>query len=449
MGILILDFPLNQSIRTEHAGRTKIPIAVGENCIYFLKYMGAGTNGGNPRVIKVDLKNQTTSVSNNFATEFGYSSGVNIFPFAVGRNRNGDLYMDCLLFDFAEAEGSRNLYLRRFTVDPADLTLGAGTQRTLTGAADLGSIWDFYRFVRFGETLIVTPLIKELGSDEDYVLKVDLHGMRYHTIEVDTTTNTWNYKRRWLCSIMVDRTTNTLYWLSKAYYWSPGSSAIVEILDFKNLTYVAHTTGYDSGCGDATALRLYRDSTDKVRYYHVGNSGAAATYTSHFGTFYVDNGSIYVEVERTIDGTYKDYSGGNTTPIPLGITSDNKIAWLLIGGNWCDNDSGTAFSEGFQLVTTDDTFGSPTKIVSATYDIADSDYRTGDERRCVFLWEDDWCYYAPNTIVSSSPNDNWKWGKLDLSGTGITITQDDPYGTIIVPKSGLVPTTLTLTVTKV
>jgi len=279
-------------------------------------------------------------------------------------------------------------------------------------------------------------------------MKVDLHGMRYQTVEIDTTTNDWNDVQRWLCSMMVDRTTNTLDWLSKVYYWMTGSYAIVEILDFKELTHVTYTQDYDSGCGDVCALHYYRDSTDKVRYYHVGNSGAT-TYTSHFGIFYVDNGSIVVEAERTIDSTYKDYGGGNTTPIPLGITSDNKIAWLLIGGNWANNVSGTAVNEGFQLVTTDDTFGTPTKVTSATYDIADSDYRTGDERRCIFLWENDWCYYAANSIVGSSPNDNWKWGKLDLAGTGITITQDDPYGTIIVPKSGLLPTTLTLTVTKV
>ena len=99
--------------------------------------------------------------------------------------------------------------------------------------------------------------------------------------------------------------------------------------------------------------------------------------------------------------------------------------------------------------TTDDTFGTPTKVTSATYSLSDTDYVTGDERRCIFLWEDDWCYYAANSIVGGSPNDTWKWGKLDLSGTGITITQDDPYGPVIVPKSGLLPTTLTLTVTKV
>jgi len=358
--------------------------------------------------------------------------------------------MDCLLIDWSETAGSRNLYLRRFTVDPADLSLDAGTQRTLSGSADLAFFVGNFRFARFGETLITTVSKNSTTVDADFAIKIDLHGMRYHTVEIDTTGNDWNDKQRWLCSIFLDRTTNTPYWFSAVYHWITGSYGVMEILDFKDLTYVTHTTGYDVGCGNGCAVHLYRDSNDKVRYYHVGNTGAAETYTSHFGIFYVNNGSIVVEAERTIDSTYKDYSGGNTTPISLGITSDNKIAWLLIGGCHSDNTSPTSnYSEGFQLITTDDTFGSPSKICSASYTITTSDYKTGDERRCVFLWEDDWCYYAPNTILSGSPNDTWKWGKLDLSGTGITITQDDPYGTIIVPKSGLIPTTLTLTVTKV
>jgi len=439
MGITVLDIPVAQSIRTENVSRNRFPIAVGDDCIYILKYLY------NPRVIKIDLSSQTTTVSNNFATEFGYTNGVLIYPFDIGRNRNGDLYLDCLVIDAGETDGARNLYLRRFTVDPTDLTLGAGTQRTLTGSADLGSLLDWWRFARFGETIICT--CRRASGDDDHALKVDLHGQRYHRIEIDTTGSDWNAKHRWLCSIMVDRTTNTLYWLTKVYYWLTGSYAVMEIIDFANLTTVATYTGYDSGCGDGTALRFYRDSTGKVRYYHVGNTGAV-TYTSHFGIFYVDNGSIVEEAERTINDTYKDYTGGNTSPIPVGITSTGLIAWLLIGGCWTDNGSPPSdYSEGFQLITTDDTFGSPTKVTSATYNITTADTISGDERRCLFLRENDWCYYAPNTIIASSPNDTWKWGKLDITDTGVTLTQDDPYGVIIVPKTGLIPTTLTLQIT--
>jgi len=445
MGVSVLDFSIDQSIRTENTGRYKLPIAVGENCIYFLKYYD------NPRVIKVDLSNQTTSVSNNLASEFGYSGGLRVYPFATGRNRNSDLYIDCLLIDLSETDGSRNLYLRRFTVDPADLTLSASTQRTLSGSADFTSLKDVWRFDRDGEVLIAMANKYAATNKKDWAIKVDLHGMRYETVEIDTTSNSWNDNPRFLLTKTMDRTTNTMYYLTYVYgTWTVGDAARLELIDVKTLETVTTLYEYDPGCGGACAFHLYRDSNDKVRYYHVGNSGAAESYTSHFGIFYANNDSIVVEAERTIDSSYKDYSGGNTTPIPLGITSDNKVAWLLIGGNWSGNTQPSSnYSEGFQLTTTDDTFGTPTKVASATYNVTTSDYRAGDERRCIFLWEDDWCYYAPNTILSGSPNDTWKWGKLDLSGTGITITQDDPYGTIIVPKSGLIPTTLTLTVTKV
>jgi len=442
MGVSVLNLSISQNIRTETVGRNKIPIAVGENCIYFLKYVH------NPRVIKVDLKNQTTSISNNFVTEFGYSDRIMVYPFAIGRKRNGDLCMDCLVIDFSETEGSRNLYLRRFIVDPTDLTLSARTQRTLSGSADLSELGDWWRFASFGHETLITEAVKT-STDKNYAIKVDLHGMRYHVVNMgDSDINT---KQRWFCAWMLDRTTNTPYYFVYLYgTWVPGSHGTVGIYDVKTLQKVATSNDYDPGCGGGCAPNFYRDSNDKVRYYHVGNSGASESYTSHFGAFYVDNGSIVVEAEHAIDSTYKDYSGGNTTPIPLGITSDNKIAWMLICSCWKNNSQPSVnYSEGFQLITTNDTFGSPTKVASATYNITTSDYIVGDERRCVFLWEDDWCYYAPSTIIAGSPNDTWKWGKLDLSGTGITMSQDDPYGTIIVPKSGLLPTTLTLTVTKV
>ena len=438
MGISVLDFPVDSSIRTEDWQPDKYPIAVGDDCIYLLKHIK------NPRIIKVDLANQTTLVSNMIGSALGYAGEVAVWPFRNGRKRNGDLFMDCLVMDYSETAGSRNLYLRRIYVDPTDLTISADTQRTLTGSADLTAGTVGLRILKYGETLIWT-VFKE--TKEDYAIKIDLHGMRYQTVEIDTSTNDWSDNWRHFCDLLVDRTTNKLYILSAVYYWLPGSYKVMEIVDPCTLTQVAYTTDYDSGCGDVCVRRYYRDSVGKVRYYHVGNSGAV-TYTSHFGTFYADNDALVVETEVTIDDTYKDYSCGNTAPIPLGITSDNKIAWLLIGGSAARNDQpSSGYTSGFQLITTNDTFGSPTKITSATYSVTTSDYRAGDKRPYIYLREADWCYYAPDEILASSPQDKWKWGKLDLADTGITITQDDPYEVIIVPKTGLIPTTLTLQIT--
>jgi len=444
MGITVLDFPIDQSFRTDTGGAHKIPIAVGENYVFLLK------QEPQPRVVRIDLQNQTTTLSNSFATEFGYSSGAIIFPYDTGKKRNGDIFIDCFVHDLSEAAGSRNLYIRRFTIDPTDLTLGAGTQRTLTGSADLEQLTGWWRFARFGETIITTVRKTDNQTNANYAIKIDLHAQRYSTVKMEAG-DPYDDAQRFLCSLLTDRTTDTLYYLVYLYKtWIPGSGVRMGIYNVDTLDVVATTFDYESGCGGICALHYYRDTTGKVRYYHIGNSGAES-YTTHFGTFYADDGSLIVESERVIDDSYKDYSSGNSTPIALGTTTDNKIAWLLIGGGTGNNTApSTSHTQGFQLIKTDDTFGNPTKVtLAATYNVTTSDLRIGHTRSTVFLWESDWCYYAPNTILASSPNDVWKIGKLDLSDTGVTLTEDNPYNLMIVPTSGIVPTTLTLTITKV
>jgi len=440
MGVSVLQLSLDQSIRTEDGwgARNKMPIAVGDDCIFLLKYMRQ------PRVIKINLSDLSVSVSNNIASLFYTASGIELYPIKITIGRTNKIIMDCLVIDRAETSGSRNLYLRRFKVDPTTLAIEAGTQRILSGAANLDYIPEWWRFIRFGET-IICPV--RTGTFVDGALKVDLHGMRHHIVEIDTTTNAWKNNMRFFHSIMVDRTTNTPYIFCLVHYWATGSYTVSEIIDIKTLTDVAAFTNFEAGCGAITAQRMYRDTTDKVRVFHVGNSGGEQ-YTSRMGLLYIDNGAQVVEASASIDSSYKDYSDGNTAPIPLGVTSDGKIAWLLAGSQWADNRLAYIdMTEGFQLLKTNDTFGSPTKVASATYPITTSDYIVGDERRVVFLREKDWCYYAPNTIKASSPKDIWYWGKVDLADTGVSIVDDDPYGVVLVPKSGLIPTTLTLQVT--
>jgi len=405
-------------------------LAVGENAVFFMNVRGT--------LMKYDIENNTVAYSLtlfNIATE-----GAFAVPFTV-RNKGGNLQVQAWVLDRDEAAGSRNLYLKTLTIDPSDMSTTIDDSITFSGSADLVRIGEFNnpRLLYGGVVLLGGG--KEPGTTtEDYrILRINLNNKSYDGVQPDTGHNYYGAPQ----DFMIDQTTKNLYILTVLHEWYPGTGNTIILCDPKTLTSVSTVTNIDTGAGSYYWPVYYVDTTGKVRRIYAGTSGAA-TYTTKWNSIYVNNDTIVAEFTRTADSSYRDGTAGNVEFHCIGTTTDGKIALLLHNRLLISASSpGQDFTEGTTFTTTADDLTSPTKVSSQTYSVTTADTVTSLTQQFVYLSEDDWCYYLPNEMV----NTTWYWGKLDLSGTGVTIDVEDPYNVILVPKTGLIPTTLTLQVT--
>jgi len=412
---------------TANHGLTLLPIALGENTLYLF-------SGG--YLWKVDLENKTLTEDKTFRD--AYSSGCDAFVWRVNKKRNGNLKCSTFVVDYAQSAGSRTLKMRDFELDPTDFTVTLDSEVTLSGDAIFAVFGkQSFPLIHKANTILVTNHGPSTNATGVAVVDLMQKSYDYHVI----TTSYADYGCYYI-GFYNDRTTGNVYLLFKVYYWIVGSYAIVSIVDPKTMTSVEDSQAIDTGCGDYAFPKTYVGTDGKVRTLIYGISGDQATYTTKFNSVYVDNGSLEVEFTRTIDSTYRDYTSGASEPYILGTTTDGYLAVLLKGKYGVSN-----ITTGMQLIKTDSTFAaaSTTKVTSSTVTLSSGDTVYNCEGKWTFLSEDDWCYYHLGGIQ----NGVLHLYKLDLSGTGITIDEDDPYCFLTVPTTGLTPTTLTLTVTKV
>jgi hypothetical protein len=199
---------------------------------------------------------------------------------------------------------------------------------------------------------------------------------------------------------------------------------------------------YDSGNGAFLQRVAYRDNTGKVRIIIFGASGGYpyTTYASKWNSFYVYNDNISQEFVVTAGSSYGTFSAGNRYPYVLGVRSDGKLQLLVYGKAWTGVNS-----FGVSCLDVNNTLGSPANLVQASVPIPTSVYNWSPLGWVnAFLLESDWNYYVyGGTILQDSTPINVVLKVREVPD----LPDPDPYGYYLVPKTGLIPTVLTLTVT--
>jgi len=408
-------------------------LAVGENSLWVLGYQTGG-------LYVFDFKEKTITESSGIRNL--YTNGARFVPITVQRKRNGNLLLECLITHNDESIGSKNLYFRRFTIDTTDLTVSADSEITLTGSADLGNPSDYQIPRKDGPTVLISEYTDSLPSPESRILIVDLNDKTYTKRTIETSYN----KTPYLQTMLRDKTTDYLYYAVPLHYWIVGSYNVICLVDPKTMSAVATNTSIDTGNGSAGVPSFYRDTNGVVRYLYYGTSGALS-YPTKVNSLYVDNGDFVCEFTRTLDSSYQSASSGCVEPWCLGTTTDGKLLWLFHARSWAKNTQpSSSFTAGFTLTKTANDMSTPSIEESQTYSITTSDYVAGHNNFGPLLLEDDWCYRLIGLSVNDGSEKQYV-GKIDV--TTVTIDDENPYNNFIVPTSGLIPTTLTLTVTKV
>jgi hypothetical protein len=199
---------------------------------------------------------------------------------------------------------------------------------------------------------------------------------------------------------------------------------------------------YDPGCGALLNRAVYRDNTGKVRFIIYGASGGYpyTTYTSKWNSFYVYNDNISQEFVVTAGASYGTFNAGNRHPHVLGVRSDGKLQLLVYG-----KAMGGVTSFGVSCLDVDNTLGSPANLVQASVPVSTSAYSVFIPGFInAFLLESDWNYYVyGGTVLQDSTPTNIVFRVREVPD----LPDPDPYGYYLVPKTGLIPTALTLTVT--
>jgi hypothetical protein len=201
-------------------------------------------------------------------------------------------------------------------------------------------------------------------------------------------------------------------------------------------------SSYDSGNGAFLQRAVYRDNTGKVRIIIFGANGGYpyTTYASKWNSFYVYNDNISQEFVVTAGSSYGTFAAGCRHPYVLGVRSDGKLQLLVYGKSW-----GLVDGFGVSCLDVNNTLGSPANLVQASVPISTSAFSAYLQGWVnAFLLESDWNYYVyGGTILQDSTPINVVFRVREVPD----LPDPDPYGYYLVPRTGIIPTVLTLTVT--
>jgi len=124
----------------------------------------------------------------------------------------------------------------------------------------------------------------------------------------------------------------------------------------------------------------------------------------------------------------------------LGVRADGRLQLLVYGKAW-----GGVDSIGVSCLDVNNTLGTPANLVQATVPDSTAEFSAQIQGWVnAFLLESDWNYYVWTgaSTQAGAPN-NVVFRVRDVPD----LPDPDPYGYILVPRTGLIPTVLTLTVT--
>jgi len=412
---------------TDSDKATKILLAIGENQIITLMEMYGILE-------KVNLK--TGEISYSTALQSYLSNAItiehNLQVIERQRAKGGNLAFTVLYTKDTESEGSRHLYMRRFVIDPTDLTVvSAGDEIQFGGDLLHRAPWsefppiylDTNHFLighwRDSTILLIDLIAKSVKKSPDY-----------------TPVNTYG-----ACpmGIFRDQATGNLALLLGRHYWITGSYSYINLVNPRDWSQIVANSSYDPGNGAFLQRMCYRDSTGKVRLILYGASGGYSytSYTSKWNSLYVSNDDLAREFVVTANSSYGTFESGNRCPHVLGVRSDGKLQLIVYGRSW-----GSVSSFGVSCLDVDDTLGTPANLVEKIQSISTSEYSARMTNWVdVFLLESDWNYYvwAGTITVNDSPTNV----VFRISGVP-DLVDYDPYGYILVPRTGLIPTNLTL-----
>lgn len=407
---------------------TKILLAIGENKLITITPTYA-------IIEKVNLKTGDISYSKDLQTLLPNSVDIenNFQVVQQRRAKGGNIAFTLLYVKDTESEGSRHLFMRDFVIDPSDLSVVSyGDEVQLNGDLLDKTPWGGPQpFYISRHTLFCGHWRK------NNLLLIDLNA-KYVKITPNYTPS-GNYASV-PHAILRDRTTNNLVLFMGTHYWITGSYGYLSLINPRDLTQIEANTSFDPGSGAFLQHMYYRDSTGKVRLLVFGCSGGYpyTTYTSKWNSIYVDNDTIVGEFVVTANGNYGTFEAGNRFPHVLGVRSDGRLQLIVYGKSW-----GGVSSFGVSCLDVNDTLGDPANLVENSVSIDTSELSAHmRDRIFVFLLEDDWNYYVwggTQTIDGSPTNVVFR-----VSGVP-DLPDPDPYGYILVPKTGLIPTNLALT----
>ena len=409
----------NQPILT----RGGVPLFIGEDTLIYASQF---------TLYKINLRTGSFSYSDAVKNLLGdVSEGNYVQPAVV---KGGNLAFTCLYSKNAETRGSRYLYARRVVINPTDLSL-----------------------VRYGNEI----------QFSNNVLDVALFGV-YPPLELSPNHLLFNHAFKgnfvavdfWKQSIYVmpeyaptgyamtlfgivrDRTNNQLALLAGKHYWIPGSYSYVYAINPRDWSQIASSTAYDSGSGAMLQRSMYVDSQGVTRMILFGGSGGYpyTQYTSKWNAIYVDNNGFGNEFTVVADGNYGTFEAGNRYPNILGVTPNNTLLLGVFG-----HADGGVSSFGVSVLEVNDTLGAPRNKVEASFPISTNE-RTSllAGWRHFFLLESDWNLYMYAGVITYN---NTPTLVIFQITDYPDIIDPNPYGYYVVPRSGLRPTKLTLSVT--
>jgi hypothetical protein len=271
------------------------------------------------------------------------------------------------------------------------------------------------------------------------LLHVDLDNKTVYKSPSYTPTGTYG---RAIFGILRDRYSNNQALLLGVHYWIAGSYSYLNLVNPRDWSLIVANNSYDPGCGAYLTRSMYRDNTGKVRLILYGSSGGYpyTTYTSKWSSFYVYNDNISQEFVVTAGASYGTYASGNRWLHVLGVRSDGKLQLLVYGKAW-----GSVDSFGVSCLDVNNTLGSPANLVQASVPISTSVYSWSPQGWVnAFLLESDWNYYVYGCTI---PQDTTPTNVVFRVREVPDLPDPDPYGYYLVPKTGIIPTVLTLTVT--
>ncbi|MEM3753518.1 MAG: hypothetical protein QW778_02880 [Candidatus Micrarchaeaceae archaeon] len=400
-----------------------MPIAVGENQI--ILYTESNY------LVKIDISKKTVAYSASLKNAF---TNTYIGPiYNPNIDKNG--YIRAILFYMktTESSGSRYLYAREITIDPSTLNVQLGTERQYSNNVINNTIPVWTSFLKLSENLLLAA-----HDNIEKNVVIDLYKKRIFLTPSLGNSGYFNTP----LAFLVDQTTNNTAIFLGQHYWMTGSYGTVVLVNPRDFTQIASINSFDPGSGMFGWKKYYIDSQGAVRLIAYGaSSGYNSSFAlSRWHAFYLDNGSLNAEFIVSPGSSYLTSDPANRHPHILGVrTSDNRIMLATYGHPWTN-----CSTWGVGVVDTDDKLQNPANLVEAKVPVSTSE-QAGyiGNPSIAFLDENtyDILIYGGVITYNGQPT-------LFLFDIGqLPDMHYDPFNIVPVPKSGLIPTTLTLNVT--
>jgi len=401
-------------------------IATGEETIYLYGMTGY--------LIKIDLKNKMVMYSNSLKNALPNTYLGPIYKPYI--DRNGNIRAILFYTKTTETTGSRYLYEREITIDPSTLNVQLGTERQYSNNVINNGIFPWTTFLPIADNLLFAPH----DTDKTAII-IDMYKKRaVKTPQLITNDNTGNYIIP--LGNLLDVTTNKpAILIGTDAFITNGAVGVIYVINPYDFSRIQYSGSFVSGAGPFAWKKYYMDSQGTVRLvvYGAGYPASGWDYVTEWQVFYLDGGYIEEEFYVVPDTSYMTSDPGSIHPNVLGVrSSDNRLILAMYGypNTQCS-------TWGVSVVDTDDKLQNPANLVEAKVPISTSEsagYLVSPYM--MFLDENTYDVFAYGGVITYSNQPT-----MFLFDIGdLPDMHYDPFNLVPIPKSGLIPTTLTLSV---